>query len=206
MLLTAAGDRAFCVGQDLKEHIGLLIEDRETGSGQTMSTVCEHYNPIVKAIAGAAKPVVAAVKRGRGGGRLRLRAGRGLPDRRGHGGVQHLVRRGRADRGLRDLLDAAARGRPRARHRPAALPAQRLRAEAYELASPTGWSRGGAARGGGEGGAGAGRGPDGGVRGAEGVRGVRAEPLAGGRPWRGGRAQTRAGSSETTAIAVRAES
>lgn len=61
ILLTAAGERAFCVGQDLKEHIGLLAQDRETGSGQTMSTVREHYNPIVRALAGAAKPVVAAV-------------------------------------------------------------------------------------------------------------------------------------------------
>ncbi|MFI9600741.1 MULTISPECIES: 2-cyclohexenylcarbonyl CoA isomerase [Streptomyces] len=61
VLLTAAGDRAFCVGQDLKEHIGLLAADRETGSGQTMSTVREHYNPIVRALAGARKPVVAAV-------------------------------------------------------------------------------------------------------------------------------------------------
>ncbi|MFH8220307.1 enoyl-CoA hydratase-related protein [Streptomyces sp. NPDC018057] len=61
VLLTAAGDRAFCVGQDLKEHIGLLNADRESGSGQTMSTVGEHYNPIVRALAGAAKPVVAAV-------------------------------------------------------------------------------------------------------------------------------------------------
>ncbi|MBQ0914834.1 enoyl-CoA hydratase/isomerase family protein [Streptomyces sp. RM99] len=61
VLLTAAGERAFCVGQDLKEHIGLLSADRETGSGQTMSTVREHYNPIVRALAGARKPVVAAV-------------------------------------------------------------------------------------------------------------------------------------------------
>ncbi|MEV5147818.1 enoyl-CoA hydratase-related protein [Streptomyces sp. NPDC052727] len=61
ILLTAAGDRAFCVGQDLKEHIGLLARDRETGSGQTMTTVKEHYNPIVRALAGAPKPVVAAV-------------------------------------------------------------------------------------------------------------------------------------------------
>ncbi|MEV0178223.1 enoyl-CoA hydratase-related protein [Streptomyces sp. NPDC050625] len=61
ILLTAAGDRAFCVGQDLKEHIGLLAADRETGAGQTMTTVKEHYNPIVRALAGAAKPVVAAV-------------------------------------------------------------------------------------------------------------------------------------------------
>ncbi|MEU6574365.1 enoyl-CoA hydratase-related protein [Streptomyces sp. NPDC046805] len=61
VLLTAAGDRAFCVGQDLKEHIGLLAADRESGSGQTMSTVSEHYNPIARALAGAPKPVVAAV-------------------------------------------------------------------------------------------------------------------------------------------------
>ncbi|MFB7459334.1 enoyl-CoA hydratase/isomerase family protein [Streptomyces sp. NPDC056188] len=61
VLLTAAGDRAFCVGQDLKEHIGLLAADRESGSGQVMSTVREHYSPIVRALAGARKPVVAAV-------------------------------------------------------------------------------------------------------------------------------------------------
>ncbi|EGX58884.1 acyl CoA isomerase [Streptomyces zinciresistens K42] len=61
VLLTAAGERAFCVGQDLKEHIGLLTADRETGSGETMSTVREHYNPIVRALAGMAKPVVAGV-------------------------------------------------------------------------------------------------------------------------------------------------
>ncbi|CAM5733694.1 enoyl-CoA hydratase/isomerase family protein [Streptomyces fumanus] len=61
VLLTAAGDRAFCVGQDLKEHIGLMAGDRERGSGQTMSTVREHYNPIVRALAEAPKPVVAAV-------------------------------------------------------------------------------------------------------------------------------------------------
>ncbi|MFF4399172.1 enoyl-CoA hydratase/isomerase family protein [Streptomyces sp. NPDC001480] len=61
VLLTAAGDRAFCVGQDLKEHIGLLAADRETGAGHTMSTVREHYNPIVRALAEAPKPVVAAV-------------------------------------------------------------------------------------------------------------------------------------------------
>ncbi|MEU3978580.1 enoyl-CoA hydratase-related protein [Streptomyces sp. NPDC026672] len=61
VLLTAAGDRAFCVGQDLKEHVGLLAADRETGSRDTMTTVSEHYNPIVRALTGAAKPVVAAV-------------------------------------------------------------------------------------------------------------------------------------------------
>ncbi|MDX3456584.1 enoyl-CoA hydratase-related protein [Streptomyces sp. ME02-8801-2C] len=61
VLLTAAGDRAFCVGQDLKEHIGLLASDREAGTGQTMTTVREHYNPIVRALTGMPKPVVAGV-------------------------------------------------------------------------------------------------------------------------------------------------
>lgn len=61
VLLTAAGDRAFCVGQDLKEHIGVLAAARESGSGQTMSTVREHYNPVLRALTGMAKPVVAGV-------------------------------------------------------------------------------------------------------------------------------------------------
>ncbi|MET7437899.1 MULTISPECIES: enoyl-CoA hydratase-related protein [unclassified Streptomyces] len=62
VLLTAAGDRAFCVGQDLKEHVGGLLTARESGAGDgVMSTVREHYNPILRALTGAAKPVVAAV-------------------------------------------------------------------------------------------------------------------------------------------------
>ncbi|MCK7624124.1 enoyl-CoA hydratase-related protein [Streptomyces sp. RS10V-4] len=60
VLLTATG-RAFCVGQDLKEHIGLLAEDRKTGAGRTMTTVREHYNPIVTALTEMPKPVVAGV-------------------------------------------------------------------------------------------------------------------------------------------------
>ncbi|MBT2398151.1 enoyl-CoA hydratase-related protein [Streptomyces sp. ISL-100] len=60
VLLTATG-RAFCVGQDLKEHISSLAADRESGSGQTMSTVREHYNPIVRALTEMPKPVVAGV-------------------------------------------------------------------------------------------------------------------------------------------------
>jgi 2-(1,2-epoxy-1,2-dihydrophenyl)acetyl-CoA isomerase len=54
VLLTAAGDRAFCVGQDLKEHVSQR-------NGHVMSTVREHYNPIVTAIATMPKPVVAGV-------------------------------------------------------------------------------------------------------------------------------------------------
>ncbi|WP_037912911.1 enoyl-CoA hydratase-related protein [Actinacidiphila yeochonensis] len=54
-VLLAARGRAFCVGQDLKEHVGVL----EAGGG--MTTVAEHYNPITLAIATMPKPVVAAV-------------------------------------------------------------------------------------------------------------------------------------------------
>ncbi|MFI5616442.1 enoyl-CoA hydratase/isomerase family protein [Streptomyces sp. NPDC051567] len=61
VLLTAAGDRAFCVGQDLKEHVENLTADRERGSALTMATVAEHYNPIVRALTQMPKPVVAGV-------------------------------------------------------------------------------------------------------------------------------------------------
>ncbi len=57
VVLTGSG-RAFCVGQDLKEHIALLAADPE---GALSSTVEEHYNPIVTAIATMDKPVIAAV-------------------------------------------------------------------------------------------------------------------------------------------------
>ncbi|MFI5802418.1 enoyl-CoA hydratase/isomerase family protein [Streptomyces sp. NPDC051561] len=60
VLLTATG-RAFCVGQDLKEHINSLTADREAGTGQTMSTVQEHYNPVLRALTEMPKPVVAGI-------------------------------------------------------------------------------------------------------------------------------------------------
>jgi 2-(1,2-epoxy-1,2-dihydrophenyl)acetyl-CoA isomerase len=61
VLLTAAGDRAFCVGQDLKEHTALLARNRENGTTDTMRTVREHYNPIALAITTMPKPVVAGI-------------------------------------------------------------------------------------------------------------------------------------------------
>ncbi|MFE7429980.1 MULTISPECIES: enoyl-CoA hydratase/isomerase family protein [unclassified Streptomyces] len=60
VLLTATG-RAFCVGQDLKEHVDKLDEARGSGGGNALSTVREHYNPIVRAITEMPKPVVAGV-------------------------------------------------------------------------------------------------------------------------------------------------
>lgn len=56
VVLTGTG-RAFCVGQDLKEHVTLLAQDPE----QLWTTVSRHYNPIVELIATMDKPVVAAV-------------------------------------------------------------------------------------------------------------------------------------------------
>ena len=56
VVLTGAG-RAFCVGQDLREHAALL----EAGDPAPLSTVREHYNPVVTALSETPKPVVAAV-------------------------------------------------------------------------------------------------------------------------------------------------
>ena len=57
VVLTGSG-RAFCVGQDLKEHVEIL---RSGSSDQLFTTVPDHYNPIVTALATMPKPVVAAV-------------------------------------------------------------------------------------------------------------------------------------------------
>ncbi|WP_432985226.1 enoyl-CoA hydratase-related protein [Dactylosporangium sp. CA-233914] len=56
VVLTGAG-RAFCGGQDLREHALSL----EAGTGASLTTVTEHYNPIATLLAEMPKPVVAAV-------------------------------------------------------------------------------------------------------------------------------------------------
>ncbi|WP_199433949.1 enoyl-CoA hydratase-related protein [Qaidamihabitans albus] len=56
VVLTGSG-KAFCAGQDLKEHVGML----RTGDKAPLSTVAEHYNPIVRTIVDMPKPVIAAV-------------------------------------------------------------------------------------------------------------------------------------------------
>jgi 2-(1,2-epoxy-1,2-dihydrophenyl)acetyl-CoA isomerase len=65
VVLTGSG-RAFCVGQDLREHASLLAAATEAAASggssfQLDDTVRDHYNPIVTLISTMAKPVVAAV-------------------------------------------------------------------------------------------------------------------------------------------------
>lgn len=55
VVLTGSG-RAFCVGQDLKEHREALQQ-----GGELADTVTNHYNPTVHAIATMDKPVIAAI-------------------------------------------------------------------------------------------------------------------------------------------------
>lgn len=57
VVLTGSG-RAFCVGQDLREHVAGMQGDDSLGSA---TTVVDHYNPIATAIATMPKPVIAAV-------------------------------------------------------------------------------------------------------------------------------------------------
>jgi 2-(1,2-epoxy-1,2-dihydrophenyl)acetyl-CoA isomerase len=58
VVLAGAGTRAFCVGQDLREHVGFLT----SGDAMPLRTVGEHYNPIALTLATLPVPVVAAVR------------------------------------------------------------------------------------------------------------------------------------------------
>jgi len=55
-IVLAGVGRAFCVGQDLREHARLLAESTD------MDTVRAHYNPIAQRLASMPKPVIAAVR------------------------------------------------------------------------------------------------------------------------------------------------
>jgi 2-(1,2-epoxy-1,2-dihydrophenyl)acetyl-CoA isomerase len=56
VVLTGTG-RAFCVGQDLREHAALIAAHDPA----PLSTVQEHYNPLITLIVTMPKPVIAAV-------------------------------------------------------------------------------------------------------------------------------------------------
>ena len=56
LVLTGSGP-AFCVGQDLREHAGLL----EAGGDAPLRTVRDHFNPLVTMLASLGKPTVAAI-------------------------------------------------------------------------------------------------------------------------------------------------
>ncbi len=56
VVITGAG-KAFCAGQDLKEHVAQL----DTGDTAPLRTVEEHYNPLIRAVTTMPKPVFAAV-------------------------------------------------------------------------------------------------------------------------------------------------
>jgi len=56
VVLTGSG-RAFCVGQDLREH----VQNLEKGDESLASTVSEHYNPVAMLLATMNKPVITAI-------------------------------------------------------------------------------------------------------------------------------------------------
>ena len=133
-MLTGSG-RAFCVGQDLKEHLAGLTGEADVPLSDTVE---KHYNPIVLALATMPKPVVAAVNGVAAGAGASLAFAadfRILVDSAGYNtsfaGRRAVVRH-------RLELDAAAPGRARQGDGAALLPAHRRRPqEALELGLAT---------------------------------------------------------------------
>jgi 2-(1,2-epoxy-1,2-dihydrophenyl)acetyl-CoA isomerase len=56
VVITGAG-KAFCAGQDLKEHVAMM----RAQDPAPMQTVVSHYNPMIATITGMPKPVLAAI-------------------------------------------------------------------------------------------------------------------------------------------------
>ena len=77
VILTGAG-RAFCAGQDLRERL-------EPDAAPLGVEVRERYNPIIRAMRGLPKPIVARDQRRRRGSRRLARDGLRPPDRVGRG-------------------------------------------------------------------------------------------------------------------------
>jgi len=67
-IVLAGAGRAFCAGQDLREHVSVL----DSGHSDPLDTVRRHYNPIASRLGSMPKPVVAAV------GGMAVGAGAGL--------------------------------------------------------------------------------------------------------------------------------
>ena len=122
VVLTGTG-RAFCVGQDLKEHIEIL---QSASSESLFRTVDEHYNPIVTALATMAKPVVAAVNGVAAGAGASLAFACDLRIAGRHRRLQPRLRQRRALLRHRRQLPPAAAGRPGQGDRAALLPAHDL--------------------------------------------------------------------------------
>ena len=107
VVLTGTG-RAFCVGQDLREHVGLLKGEDPS----LWETVPRHYNPVVELLATMDKPVVAAINGVAAGAGAAFAMCRRLPGDGGGGRDEPRLRRDRAVLRLGVVVVAAAARRP----------------------------------------------------------------------------------------------